>query len=45
MLTISVYGGKKMDNKLLIVDDDHNICDLLKLYFENENYKRTGRNQ
>ena len=28
-----------MDNKLLIVDDDHNICDLLKLYFENENYK------
>ena len=28
-----------MNNKLLIVDDDHNICDLLKLYFENENYK------
>ena len=28
-----------MDTKLLIVDDDHNICDLLKLYFENENYK------
>ena len=27
-----------MDTKLLIVDDDHNICDLLKLYFENENY-------
>ena len=29
----------KMDTKILIVDDDHNICDLLKLYFENENYK------
>jgi len=28
-----------MDTKLLIVDDDHNICDLLKLYFENESYK------
>ena len=29
----------KMDTKLLIVDDDPNICDLLKLYFENEGYK------
>jgi len=28
-----------MDTKLLIVDDDPNICDLLKLYFENEGYK------
>ena len=28
-----------METKLLIVDDDHNICDLLKLYFENEGYK------
>ena len=28
-----------MDTKLLIVDDDHNICDMLKLYFENEGYK------
>ena len=27
-----------MDTKLLIVDDDHNICDMLKLYFENEGY-------
>ena len=27
-----------MDTKLLVVDDDHNICDMLKLYFENEGY-------
>ena len=25
-----------MDVKLLVVDDDVNICDMLKLYFENE---------
>ena len=28
-----------METKLLIVDDDANICDMLKLYFENEGYK------
>ena len=28
-----------MDTKLLIVDDDPNICDMLKLYFENEGYE------
>ncbi len=28
-----------METKLLVVDDDVNICDMLKLYFENENYK------
>ena len=27
-----------MNSKLLIIDDDANICDLLKLYFENEGY-------
>ena len=27
-----------MSSKLLIVDDDANICDMLKLYFENEGY-------
>ena len=27
-----------MDTKLLIVDDDVNICGMLKLYFENEGY-------
>ena len=31
--------NNKMDTKLLIVDDDPNICDMLKLYFENEGYK------
>ncbi len=28
-----------MDTKLLIIDDDVNICSMLKLYFENEGYK------
>ena len=28
-----------METKLLVVDDDVNICDMLKIYFENENYK------
>ena len=28
-----------IDTKLLIVDDDVNICDMLKIYFENEGYK------
>ena len=28
-----------MNTKLLIVDDDQNICDMLKLYFENEGYE------
>ena len=27
-----------LDTKILVVDDDANICDLLKLYFENEGY-------
>ena len=26
------------DTKILIVDDDANICDLLKIHFENEGY-------
>ena len=29
----------KMDSKLLVIDDDPNICDVLKIYFENEGYK------
>ncbi len=28
-----------METKLLIVDDDVNICEMLKIYFENEGYK------
>ena len=28
-----------MDTKLLIVDDDVNICEMMRLYFENEGYK------
>ncbi len=28
-----------LDTKILVVDDDANICDLLKLYFENEGYE------
>ncbi len=34
-------GGLKMaiGTKILVVDDDVNICDLLRLYFENEGYE------
>lgn len=28
-----------MATKLLVIDDDPNICDLLKIYFENEGYE------
>ena len=28
-----------MATKLLVIDDDANICDLLKIYFENEGYE------
>ena len=28
-----------MDTKILVVDDDPNISDLLKMYFENEGYE------
>ena len=28
-----------LDTKILVVDDDPNICDLLKLYFESEGYE------
>ena len=28
-----------MSTRLLVVDDDQNICDMLKLYFENEGYE------
>ena len=27
-----------LDTKILVVDDDENICEVLKLYFENEGY-------
>ena len=37
--TKSAERTQKMDTKLLIVDDDPNICDMLKLYFENEGYQ------
>lgn len=28
-----------MDTKILLIDDDANICDLIKIYFENEGYE------
>ena len=28
-----------MGTKILVIDDDANVCDLLRLYFENENYE------
>ena len=34
-----------LDTKMLVVDDDTNICDLLKRYFENEGYSvKTANN-
>ncbi len=27
-----------LDTKILVIDDDANICDMLKIYFENEGY-------
>ena len=32
-------GYAVLDTKILVVDDDTNICDLLKIYFENEGYE------
>ena len=28
-----------MGTKLLVIDDDANICEMLKVYFENEGYQ------
>ena len=28
-----------MGYKILVADDDNNVCDLLKLYLENEGYE------
>ena len=28
-----------LDTKILIIDDDPNICELLKVYFEKEGYE------
>ncbi len=28
-----------LDTKILVIDDDVNICDMLKIYFENEGYE------
>ena len=28
-----------MDTKILLIDDDANICDLVKVYLENEGYE------
>ncbi len=35
----SVKGGEAMARKILIVDDDKNICELLRLYLEKEGYQ------
>ena len=28
-----------MDKKILVIDDDTNICEMLKIYMENEGYE------
>ena len=42
----NLLGGEQMlDTKMLIVDDDLNICDLLRRYFENDGYSvKTANN-
>ncbi len=37
--SISEKENKMLDTKILVIDDDANICDLLKIYFENEGYE------
>ncbi|MBO5788382.1 MAG: response regulator transcription factor [Clostridia bacterium] len=34
-----MIGDRSMRTKLLIVDDDRNICEVLRLYLENEGYE------
>jgi two-component system response regulator VanR len=31
-------GENRMNEKLLVVDDEHDIADLLEVYLQNENY-------
>lgn len=39
-IIISGFGGNIMDKiKILIVDDDENICELLRLYLEKDNFE------
>lgn len=38
-LNIIYIGGAIMSNKIMIVDDDKNICRLLDLYLKNEGYE------
>ena len=37
-MVVEVGGTKMLDTKILVIDDDENICELLRLYFENEGY-------
>ena len=37
--TVTVKENEMLDTKILVIDDDANICDLLKIYFENEGYE------
>ena len=36
---VTVKENDMLDTKILVIDDDANICDLLKIYFENEGYE------
>jgi DNA-binding response OmpR family regulator len=38
-------GKEKMATKILVVDDDLNICDVLKMYLENEGYEVKTANE
>ena len=34
-----IYRRYNMATKILVVDDDSNICELLKIFLENEDYQ------
>ena len=36
---ITKKGKSDMNTKILVIDDDSNICEMLRLYFENEGYE------
>ena len=45
MIIYTKKGKEKMATKILVVDDDLNICDVLKMYLENEGYEVKTANE
>ena len=38
-MSININGGTIMSTKILVIDDDTNICEMLRVYLENEGYE------